>query len=64
MEAAELTEIRQLAADALYEEAVVRATFAIENTPQPDRELFYLRGYARHYLSRYEKSIEGRERFG
>ena len=58
IEAAELTEIRQLAADALYEEAVVRATVAIENTAQPDRELFYLRGYARHYLSRYEKSIE------
>ena len=57
-DAAELQAIKQLVNDALYEEALVRATVAIETTAQPDRELFYLRGYARHYLSLYEKSIE------
>ncbi len=57
-DAAELEAITQLAADAFYAEAIVRATIAIEETPQPDKALFYLRGYSRQYLSQHEKSIE------
>ena len=63
-EAAELKEIRRLAAAALYEEAIVRATIAIETTAQPNKDLYYLRGYSRRYLSQYEKAIEDLQDLG
>ncbi len=63
-EAAELKEIRRLAATTFYDGALVRATVAIEKTPQPNKDLYYLRGYCRRHLSQYEKAIEDLQDLG